>query len=183
MKLLQESPVEFLAPLSKPPETFYVAEATGAIGSVILAGTSRGIVLVRLDVPIDEVEKEIRATWGADIIRDDGPFLRTIEDMKAYLNGEHVHIKAVIQPFMIQSFTLRVHQYLTCIPYGCTKAYGEIAAALGKPNAARAVGGACGRNRVLIIIPCHRVLASNGLGGFGAGLEMKERLLRHEGIR
>jgi methylated-DNA-[protein]-cysteine S-methyltransferase len=69
------------------------------------------------------------------------------------------------------------------IPYGETVTYGELAALAGNPRAARAVGGACGRNPVLIIVPCHRVVASHGLGGFGGGLDLKQRLLHLEGVR
>jgi len=67
------------------------------------------------------------------------------------------------------------------IPYGETRTYGEIAAKVGKPKAARAVGGANRSNPLAPIIPCHRVVAVNGLGGYAGGLEMKRRLLEMEG--
>ena len=67
------------------------------------------------------------------------------------------------------------------IPYGETRSYGEIAAAVGKPKAARAVGGANNKNPILILTPCHRVIGAGGaLVGFGAGLPMKEALLALE---
>jgi O-6-methylguanine DNA methyltransferase len=69
------------------------------------------------------------------------------------------------------------------IAYGKTLTYGEIAASLGKPRAARAVGAANGANPLPIIIPCHRVVASNGLGGYGGGLPMKRKLLNHENVQ
>ena len=70
------------------------------------------------------------------------------------------------------------------IALGKTRSYGEIAVSLGRPQAVRAVGGACGANPVAILVPCHRVLAANGqLGGFGAGLKWKRALLAREGIR
>ena len=66
---------------------------------------------------------------------------------------------------------------------GQTMSYGEIAAAIGKPRAVRAVGGACGANPIPVLVPCHRVLAARGrLGGFSGGLEWKRRLLAREGI-
>ena len=81
-------------------------------------------------------------------------------------------------------FQREVWRILQKIPYGQTKSYAEIAIELGRPNAARAVGGACGANPVPLVIPCHRVLASNGgLGGYGGGLEWKEWLLALEGAR
>ncbi|NLL37248.1 MAG: methylated-DNA--[protein]-cysteine S-methyltransferase [Fretibacterium sp.] len=81
-------------------------------------------------------------------------------------------------------FQLRVWNALLAIPYGQTRTYGQIAAAIGSPKASRAVGGANHRNRLPIVIPCHRVVAAGGgLGGFGGGLEVKEKLLRLEGGR
>ena len=69
------------------------------------------------------------------------------------------------------------------ISTGKTKSYGEIAAAIGKPKAVRAVGGACGANPVPVLVPCHRVLAANKkLGGFSGGLDWKRSLLKREGI-
>ncbi len=79
-------------------------------------------------------------------------------------------------------FQKRVWLELMKIPFGAASTYGRLAEAAGRPGAARAVGGAVGRNPILIIIPCHRALASGGLGGFSAGMEAKLLLLRHEGI-
>ena len=79
------------------------------------------------------------------------------------------------------SFQQKVWRALTKIPRGQTRSYKWVAQKIGKPNATRAVGTACGANPVPVIIPCHRVIASDGsLGGFGGGLPMKRRLLRLE---
>jgi len=78
-------------------------------------------------------------------------------------------------------FQKKVWQALLKIPYGKTATYKEIAAAIGHPKAARAVGMACNKNPIAIIIPCHRVVGSNGsLTGYAGGLEMKKRLLELE---
>ncbi len=69
------------------------------------------------------------------------------------------------------------------IPAGATMSYKEMAAVIGHPRAARAVGGACGANPVPVIIPCHRVTASGGLGGFGPGVALKVRMLASEGVK
>jgi methylated-DNA-[protein]-cysteine S-methyltransferase len=70
---------------------------------------------------------------------------------------------------------------LTLIPFGETRSYGEVADALGRPGAARAVGSANARNVLPVVVPCHRVIAADGtLGGFNGGLHLKERLLEHE---
>ncbi|MBQ7885681.1 MAG: methylated-DNA--[Clostridia bacterium] len=80
------------------------------------------------------------------------------------------------------AFDRAVWQQLLAIPFGEIRTYGQIAAALGKPKASRAVGGACSRNPLLIAVPCHRVIAgTGGLTGFAAGLEMKRVLLALEG--
>ena len=80
-------------------------------------------------------------------------------------------------------FQKKVWQALLQIPYGEIRAYGEIARIIGSPGGARAVGGACNRNPIMIVVPCHRVIGAGGkLVGFGGGLGMKEALLRHEGI-
>lgn len=79
-------------------------------------------------------------------------------------------------------FQQRVWKALQRIPPGQTRSYGQVARAIGKPGAARAVGGACGANPIPVLIPCHRVLAANGkLGGFSGGLDRKRRLLAIEG--
>jgi methylated-DNA-[protein]-cysteine S-methyltransferase len=80
------------------------------------------------------------------------------------------------------NFQLRVWQALCAIPYGAVRNYGDLARAIGQPQATRAVGQANGRNPLPIVIPCHRVLASDGIGGYSAGLEIKHRLLALEGI-
>ena len=79
-------------------------------------------------------------------------------------------------------FQLSVWQALREIPHGEVVTYGELARRIGRPRAARAVGGAVGANPVPIVIPCHRVVAARGLGGYGPGRHWKERLLRLEGI-
>lgn len=81
-------------------------------------------------------------------------------------------------------FESDVWQMLRRIPYGEIRSYSELASALGRPSASRAVGGACGRNPLLIVIPCHRVVGADGrLTGFAAGLETKRMLLTLEGHR
>jgi len=81
-------------------------------------------------------------------------------------------------------FQKSVWRALRKIRRGRTKSYGEIARAIGKPKAVRAVGGACGANPIPVLVPCHRVLAANGkIGGFSGGLNWKRRLLTREGIK
>ena len=81
-------------------------------------------------------------------------------------------------------FQKSVWREMLKIPVGKTKSYGEIARAIGRPKAVRAVGGACGANPVPVLVPCHRVLAANGkIGGFSGGLGWKRVLLAREGVK
>jgi O-6-methylguanine DNA methyltransferase len=91
-----------------------------------------------------------------------------------------------LPPFDVSSgsdFQRRVWRALCEIPFGQTRSYMEVAKAMGDTGAVRAVGGACGANRIPVLIPCHRVLAAgNKIGGFSAGLDWKRRLLEREGV-
>jgi methylated-DNA-[protein]-cysteine S-methyltransferase len=80
------------------------------------------------------------------------------------------------------SFQQDVWHALTDIPYGQVRSYGEIAASVGRPQAYRAVGNANGKNPWPVVVPCHRVVASDGLGGYGGGLDVKRYLLALEGV-
>ncbi|HEY3324864.1 MAG TPA: MGMT family protein [Planctomycetota bacterium] len=79
-------------------------------------------------------------------------------------------------------FQVRVWEAMHAIPFGQTRTYAQIAKAAGSPKATRAVGTACGANPVVLLIPCHRVVSSNGLGGFGSGISWKKRFLAMEGV-
>jgi len=88
-------------------------------------------------------------------------------------------------PFHIRvsPFQFKVLEAVSAIGYGSTATYGEVAARLGSPGAARAVGAACAANPIPLVVPCHRVVGASGPGGYAGGLELKRRLLEHEGVR
>lgn len=99
----------------------------------------------------------------------------------AYCNREQPNTILPLSFPVMPPFTLKALEYLAAVPFGTFYSYGEFASLLGSPNAARAVGGACGRNPFLLVIPCHRILAADGrLGGFSGGIEIKRRLLNFE---
>ena len=113
----------------------------------------------------------------ADLRCDDGPFRAAIEQLGEYFAGDRREFDL---PLALDGteFQLRVWRALQQIPYGRTATYGEIATGLGHPSAARAVGMANNRNPIAVIIPCHRVVGSNGaLVGYGGGLDRKRALL------
>ena len=98
-----------------------------------------------------------------------------------YFAGRRREFELDLAPFGTD-FQLRVWRALQAIPYGALRNYGDIARAIGQPGAARAVGGAIGSNPLPIVIPCHRVIASDGtIGGYSGGLAIKHRLLALEG--
>ena len=103
--------------------------------------------------------------------------------LEDYFSGKHPHLDGLPLDLKGTPFQLRVWQELLKIPPGVTLSYRDLARRLGRPQAARAVGGACGQNPIPIIVPCHRVIAAHGgLGGYSSGLERKRWLLRHEGV-
>lgn len=101
-------------------------------------------------------------------------------ELQEYFDGKRTHFTF---PLCLDGtdFQKAVWQALLGIPYGQTRTYGQIAAAIGKPSAARAVGMACNKNPIWIAIPCHRVLGKNAsLTGYAGGLELKRKLLELE---
>ncbi|MBT3363284.1 MAG: MGMT family protein [Chloroflexi bacterium] len=98
-----------------------------------------------------------------------------------YFDDRKVEFESIIDWTQVSAFDVAVWQATSTIPYGQTRSYGWVAAQIGKPKAARAVGQALGRNPTPILIPCHRVITSSGkLGGFSSGIDMKQTLLDTE---
>ena len=113
-------------------------------------------------------------------IRNDKVLAPVVVQLHAYFAGELVVFDLPLA-FSGTAFQERVWGHLRAIPFGETTTYGAIARAIGHPEAVRAVGAANGANPIPIIVPCHRVLGSNGsLTGFGGGIQVKRWLLEHE---
>jgi methylated-DNA-[protein]-cysteine S-methyltransferase len=150
-------------------------------GWVGLVASERGLRYLGLPVPTYETAlKRIRRDYPAAALRPDDAFLLKIaRQVCAYLAGEMYEFSADLDLRGRTPFELAVWAAAERIPYGETRTYGWIAAQVGGgPGAAQAVGAALGDNPVPLIIPCHRVLGSDGtLHGFAGGLEMKARLL------
>ena len=110
-----------------------------------------------------------------------GAVLLALRELEAYFAGTLRRFTFPVAPEGTP-FQQAVWTALTRIPYGQTLTYGELAALLGKPGAARAVGMAAHRNPIAIAIPCHRLVGKAGLTGYAGGLPVKQQLLRHEGV-
>lgn len=151
-------------------------------GRLLVALTERGVCAVYLGdddhVLTDELENEFP---GARAIERADETLHTwVKPVVRYLEGVHAHPTV---PLDLQGtdFQRRVWKALQEIPYGETRTYGDIAAEIGQPSAARAVAQACAGNRIALLVPCHRVVRKDGAaGGYRWGTDRKARLLRHE---
>ncbi len=120
---------------------------------------------------------EVERTFGSVGLRDDASFQDIRLQLEEYLAGRRLVFRLPLDIDLGTPFQKRVWKALMSIPYGRTMTYREVAGAIGQPSAMRAVGGANGKNPLPIVIPCHRVVASDGIGGYSGGLEIKTRLL------
>lgn len=152
------------------------------LGSLLVAATERGLCQIDIGDSEASVEARLRREFHAAALqRDDRGLRELVTEVLLRLDG-----RATVAdlPLDVQgtAFQRRVWEELRRIPVGETRTYGEIAAAIGEPRAARAVGSACGKNPVPVVVPCHRVVpASGGVGNYGLGPERKRELLRREG--
>jgi methylated-DNA-[protein]-cysteine S-methyltransferase len=107
----------------------------------------------------------------------------TIKELRLYAQGKLKKFSVPVDVSRVSGFTKLVLQQTKKIPYGRTLGYKQLASSLGSANASRAVGNSLGKNPVPIIIPCHRVIKTDGsLGGYSSGIKMKKKLLDIEGI-
>ncbi len=128
----------------------------------------------------EEFLKRLKKRFQMEVIRDDQKNREVLSQLKRYLEGKLKRFSCKLD-LRGTSFQKSVWSELKKIPYGQTRTYKEIAEAIGHPKAFRAVGNANGRNFIPLIIPCHRVIESNGgLGGFGHGIKVKRELIDFE---
>ncbi len=147
-------------------------------------GLQRGTVgLTRVSLPGARADAEGAVSAGAEEAASDSLLVAAAELLAAYFDGERRVCDLPLELEGMGAFSRDVLRACATIPWGSTRTYGELAAQVGSPRAARAVGQALGRNPLPVLIPCHRVIGADGrLVGFGAGPEFKRRLLEHEGI-
>ena len=166
--------------------TVYWTQLDSPWGPMFLAGSEKAICLCEflktkaLSHLLERLESQDTCV---QIKQDPRPLATALDGLNRYFSNKPERLD---HPVGVQGtpFQKEVWLALREIPLGQVASYGEIAARIGRPNSARAVGQACGSNSVVLFVPCHRVIAAKGkLGGFGSGLGLKEALLAHEGVR
>lgn len=173
-------------------ETLDCTTFNSAIGPLFLAASNTGLVALEFDARLPGqqsirpnprgLREEAKPKAMALRFLDGGDLLRGYEsELEEYFAGKRRNFSLPLD-LRGTDFQLACWRALLAIPYGETRSYADIAQAVGKPNAFRAVGMANNRNPLAIVVPCHRVIASNGtLCGYGGGLAIKRRLLQLEG--
>ena len=148
------------------------------LGRLLVAVTERGVCAVRMGDTDAELEKDLRAEFpSATIARDDASLQETVTKVLHHLTHNEPHLDLPLD-IRATAFQRQVWEKLRAIPYGETVSYADVAKALGKPGAVRAVGRACATNPVALVIPCHRVVREDkSLGGYRWGLDRKQKLL------
>jgi AraC family transcriptional regulator of adaptative response/methylated-DNA-[protein]-cysteine methyltransferase len=164
-----------------PGLTIIYGIAASALGPVLVAATERGICHVALGDDADALVRELRASFPkANLERADDRVESAASALVRYLASEGPWPQLPLD-VRATAFQARVWEALTHLAPGSTTTYGELAAALGDPNATRAVARACATNPVALLIPCHRVIAKSGdARGYRWGIERKSRLLELE---
>jgi len=151
------------------------------LGWLLVAATEKGICAVRLGSGANELEKDLMDEFSAaQLVRDNSSLRDTVQVIVKYLSGNNRDLNL---PLDVQAtaFQRLVWEALRAIPYGGTKSYSEVAQAIGRPTAVRAVARACATNPVALVVPCHRVIGSDKkLSGYRWGLERKKQLLERE---
>lgn len=163
------------------PRTIRYTTAPCDLGRVLLAATGQGICAVSLGDTDTELVQRLRTDYpAAELRRDDFGLSGWRAKLLGHLAGT---VRVVNLPLDITGtvFQRRVWEQLQLIPLGQTQTYQQVAQAIGQPTAARAVARACAQNPVAVLIPCHRVLGSDGsLRGYEFGIERKRQLLVQE---
>ena len=163
------------------------AVAQTPLGLLLVAATDRGLCFVQFGETEDTLLKELAREYPQAKIAKSPAGWREMQGwvkaLTGYLKGEPAALDLPLD-VRATAFQLKVWRYLQTIPAGEVRTYGDVAKAIGEPGAARAVGAACGSNRVAMVIPCHRVIRGDqGLGGYRWGIERKTALLASEKTR
>jgi AraC family transcriptional regulator of adaptative response/methylated-DNA-[protein]-cysteine methyltransferase len=153
------------------------------LGWLLVAATGRGLCAVRLGDSAESLVMGLEAEFPSAMLdRDHTVLAEAVAQLSAYLEGQQPHLDLPID-VRATAFQRRVWAALRAIPYGATQSYQQVAQAIERPKAVRAVAGACARNPVALVVPCHRVVRSDGdLGGYRWGTDRKKALLQQEAL-
>jgi methylated-DNA-[protein]-cysteine S-methyltransferase len=147
------------------------------VGELFVASTPRG--LCRISYTVEGQDETVARVFGARVLR--APIDEVRRELDEYFAGRRRDFDLPLD-LRVAPFHKAVLQELARVPYGQVDTYGHLAALVGRPKAARAVGTVMNRNPIPIVLPCHRILGANGsLTGYGGGLDVKRALLELEG--
>jgi methylated-DNA-[protein]-cysteine S-methyltransferase len=153
------------------------------VGTLLVAVTEVGLCRISFDPEPDRAVETLARDFGARVLRVSRPLEVVRRRLAEYFEGRRREFDLDVDLRPLPVFQREVLTELARVRYGSTATYGALAARVGRPRAARAVGGALNRNPVPIVLPCHRVLGSDGrLVGYAGGLERKRALLALEGV-
>jgi len=174
-------------PVTTPPARprLRYAVIASPLTPLFAAFTARGLCRLGISRGLSERAFTRALPWPASRVEagGDAAAAELAAELARYFDGEPDPLRTRLDLGAGTAFQRRVWRALRRVRFGRTVSYGDLAARVGSPRAARAVGQAVGANPVGIVVPCHRVIrAGGGLGGFGAGLPVKRWLLRHEGV-
>jgi methylated-DNA-[protein]-cysteine S-methyltransferase len=156
--------------------------ADSPVGRLLVAASDRGLCMISYDPEPDRELDWLARAFGARVLRSPRPVDEARRELSEYFEGERREFDLPVDLSPLPGFQRAVLDELARIPYGHVDTYGGLARRIGKPQAARAVGGALNRNPVPIVVPCHRIVGAGGrLTGYAGGLERKEALLGLEG--
>ena len=152
------------------------------IGQLLVAVSDRGLASISYDLDAERQLERFARIAGPCVLRSPRTVDVARRELDEYFEGRRHAFDLSLDLRALPPFTVSVLRELARVPYGETTTYGELAQRVGHPRAARAVGTVMNRNRIPIVLPCHRVVGANGsLVGYAGGLERKSALLRLEG--
>jgi methylated-DNA-[protein]-cysteine S-methyltransferase len=168
--------------IAYPPRMLSVSAVDSPIGLLTLARGPHGLLRLSLaGETTQSVADDLRARLGDDVTEDDAALADVRDQLDRYFAGELQEFELALDWTLAHGFRRACCEAMMRIPYGATVTYAELAEAAGNRRAVRAAGQACATNPIAVIGPCHRVLGTNGFGGYGGGLDQKATLLALEG--
>jgi len=154
------------------------------VGALLLAATPRGVCRISYDADPEAQAERLARVYGSRVLRAPRAVDGAKRELDEYFDGRREAFDLSVDLTGASPWSSRVLRELAQVPFGEVTTYGQLAARVGRPRAARAVGTVMNRNPIPIVLPCHRVVGSTGsLVGYAGGLDRKEQLLRLEGAR